>query len=1187
MEAENRDPAEPSSARKRLKTSEFNTFRKDVMQDSTNSLAGQSEELGNGVRKLAFTPGKQVVAGAGKSIAPLCLDGAKLEIKKSGPNEAIKTYLRVRPPDSGREDDTIVQNMNEKSVAVKPPEGSLARKASENGNAFFFDQIFGPEVPQERFFDSTTKELVHSFFNGETALCFAYGVTNSGKTYTIQGSKEDPGILPRAVGLILDHIRAAKSRVPHPDPSAPRLDWNAEYGLHVSYCEIYNETIYDLLADAPVTADVGARRPGLKLKEDGYGRVYVQGIVEREVRTVEEARGLLERGQRNRKVAETVLNVDSSRSHSVFTLKLTQAFNRAGASSQAVAERIERCSRLSFVDLAGSERAKRTGNTDARLKEAKAINVSLSNLSRCIEALRYNQLHPDAPRVVPYRQSKLTHLFQDAFNGFGRTVMIMNMNPRREDYDETLCALKFTALAAQIVPGLGAPPRSARKPAGPSASLSARASGRKRRADEGAEDLELETDEVEEEELRAVVEDLRLKWTEALRENARLEAEVREECAEEMEKRLRDLESAYRRRMEEEAELGEVLMEKKLAVLRRQLEGAIRASQERIPTLPRGSFEADEEKAKLMEQVELLEAQLAAEREQRAAESAEERTRLEQARETWRREKVAHAAAHEEVTRALAAARGRAEEAVGAQAALQRRAAELEMKLQAAEREAAAERGAASRHAAEAQAAREELARARGEAGELEPLRATMAAAERRIEELRAELARRAEAASAAETGARGAGARASELERALAAAEARAEAAAGEAREAEARREAAAREAEAAAARAREEEKSKSQAARRYAQLSQELSDVRAANATLNGRVQELSRLAEEAAARAAAKEAEAERLKADALRRSRDAPAAGEAPAEVQKLQATIAKLSAEVRELRQASGNPGSARSVMSSGEGPLGGAPDAERERLRSRVAELERGAIQARLDNEAAARRERARQEEVEALRRERDAALSEAAAARGPLPSAEPSAPKARGRARRARAEAAAAAAASATESGDGKLASSAEFSSDPPTEESVSAHSFASEGRAGAAEAATPSKKGVGEALMGRARKLASKLMGKGASSSKAAQEEEEAACEEEGEAPLSAIPEGRSVHKGEAEEAEAARARKGKARKLFGRAGNERDEDSDAEESGEGAMGPKGGVKGVIERLKMTQATPVARRTRSHDRR
>ena len=253
------------------------------------------------------------------------------------------------------------------TLAIAPPEGSMSYKSGDRGQTFSFSHVFGAETTQDEYFSGTAAPLVHDLLRNpqHNSVMMAYGITAAGKTYTIEGTKTAPGVLPRALSAIFMGL-------------ADHLDAES-LAIRVSYCEIYNEAVYDLLEDAP--AGFNRQRPQLRLMEDARGRVSVAGLSEVEVTTAEEALGVLRRGARHRQRAETGLNFGSSRSHSIFGIQLVrkevviqeeeEEESEDAVTAAAVADsqvKIERLGKISFVDLAGSERAQRTGNVGIRLK---------------------------------------------------------------------------------------------------------------------------------------------------------------------------------------------------------------------------------------------------------------------------------------------------------------------------------------------------------------------------------------------------------------------------------------------------------------------------------------------------------------------------------------------------------------------------------------------------------------------------------------------------------------------------------------------------------------------------------------------------------------------------------------------------------------------------------------------------
>ncbi|KAF2986600.1 hypothetical protein EK904_011255, partial [Melospiza melodia maxima] len=352
---------------------------------------------------------------------------------------------------------------------------------------YSFKEVFGTLVAQKELFDVVAKPLVEDLIRGKNGLLFTYGVTGSGKTHTMTGSPGDGGLLPRCLAMIFNSIgpfqakrfvfklddkngvdvqsevealleRQRREALPTPktpagkrqlDPEfadmidvqdhcrAEEVDEDNVYGVFVSYIEIYNNYIYDLLEEAPCDS-IKPKPPQSKiLREDQNHNMYVTGCTEVEVKSTEEAFEVFWRGQKKRRIANTQLNRESSRSHSVFIIKLAQAPLDADGDNVLQEKEQITLSQLSLVDLAGSERTNRTKAEGNRLREAGNINQSLMTLRTCIEVLRENQLY-GTNKMVPYRDSKLTHLFKNYFDGEGKVRMIVCVNPKAEDYEESL-----------------------------------------------------------------------------------------------------------------------------------------------------------------------------------------------------------------------------------------------------------------------------------------------------------------------------------------------------------------------------------------------------------------------------------------------------------------------------------------------------------------------------------------------------------------------------------------------------------------------------------------------------------------------------------------------------------------------------------------------------------------------------
>ena len=336
----------------------------------------------------------------------------------------IQVFLRVRPPGPRESaEGSCITELTDNAVTFEPANKSLQSAHQILSETYFFDKVFGPESSQRDVYDSSVESIVRGVVAGRPGLVFAFGITNAGKTYTIQGSTEQPGILPRALGQLF---------------ALTKSDAGAKVTL--SFMEIYNENVYDLLgAEAHAADGNGAQqstkgRPALSLQEDpraNDGRVKVKGLSSRRIETVEQAANHLAEGVEFRQVAHTDSNHESSRSHALVTITLERG---DGSKTDLV-----------VVDLAGSERAGKTGNNGSSLKESAKINASLMNLGLCLEVLRENQKLVGAKRklrqMVPFRQAKITRVLRQPLTGGGNVVMLCSIYPGANDADEVRLTL--------------------------------------------------------------------------------------------------------------------------------------------------------------------------------------------------------------------------------------------------------------------------------------------------------------------------------------------------------------------------------------------------------------------------------------------------------------------------------------------------------------------------------------------------------------------------------------------------------------------------------------------------------------------------------------------------------------------------------------------------------------------------
>ena len=269
-------------------------------------------------------------------------------------------------------------------------------------------------------FKNTTKFLCDGVLNGYNSTVFAYGQTGAGKTYTMLGNEQSPGIMFNTMKEVFKQMK--------------QYQIDRQYTIRVSFLEIYNENIKDLIM---VSNDV------LDLREDPIKGVCVAGLSEIEVHTPDEIFELLIYGNRNRTQEATGANETSSRSHAVLQIICEYKEKDSGVKSEI------KLGKLSLIDLAGSERAAKTGNRGLRMIEGANINKSLLALGNCINMLHENIIKGQQ-NYIPFRDSKLTRLLKDSLGGNCRTVMIANIAPGSSNYEDTHNTLKYANRAKNI-----------------------------------------------------------------------------------------------------------------------------------------------------------------------------------------------------------------------------------------------------------------------------------------------------------------------------------------------------------------------------------------------------------------------------------------------------------------------------------------------------------------------------------------------------------------------------------------------------------------------------------------------------------------------------------------------------------------------------------------------------------------
>lgn len=347
----------------------------------------------------------------------------------------IRVFCRIRPPSSSQAnghnneplasldftDDDFNDEANQELVISKDAlnentnhgQSSYSLYQSKNNSyKFQFDKIFLPILLNQDIFDELS-QLIQSSLDGYNVCVFAYGQTGSGKTHTM--SHPDNGMIPLSIKMIFDNIQELKLK-------------NWTYTVEGQFLEIYNETIVDLLSSVNTT-----KKHEIK-HDDTNGKTSVTNITSVTMTNKNHAKVLLEKASKNRSTASTKLNDRSSRSHSIFILKLFGKNSETGDVSEGT---------LNLIDLAGSERLTNSQAVGDRLKETQAINKSLSCLGDVIYSLGQQQQNGQLQQHIPYRNSKLTYLLKHSLGGNSKTLMFVNISSLSKNFNETVNSLRF------------------------------------------------------------------------------------------------------------------------------------------------------------------------------------------------------------------------------------------------------------------------------------------------------------------------------------------------------------------------------------------------------------------------------------------------------------------------------------------------------------------------------------------------------------------------------------------------------------------------------------------------------------------------------------------------------------------------------------------------------------------------
>ncbi|KAJ1345368.1 hypothetical protein BSLG_000881 [Batrachochytrium salamandrivorans] len=345
----------------------------------------------------------------------------------------ITVVVRVRPRNQKeiRENSPVCVSTtsNKKELQLRMNQGSFSSASSLNSTSsqdsiasksFLFDRVFGPEVSQEALFNEVASGILSEVLMGYNCTIFAYGQTGTGKTHTMEGDlstegSPNAGIIPRTLYSLFDTLERE----------------TGEYSVRVSFIELYNEEIKDLL-----TPDDDSRK--LKIFDDRRGSTLIQGLEEILVKNAVDVISILQTGSNRRQKAATKLNHVSSRSHGIFSITVhTKECTPDG-------EELLKVGKLNLVDLAGSENIGRSGAENKRAKEAGMINQSLLTLGRVIGALVEHNSH------IPYRESKLTRILQDSLGGRTKTCIIAAVSPAKCNIEESMSTLDYAHRAKNI-----------------------------------------------------------------------------------------------------------------------------------------------------------------------------------------------------------------------------------------------------------------------------------------------------------------------------------------------------------------------------------------------------------------------------------------------------------------------------------------------------------------------------------------------------------------------------------------------------------------------------------------------------------------------------------------------------------------------------------------------------------------
>ena len=409
-----------------------------INSNSNNTYRGKSMKTSSSTRRMNYNM-KRVNSGSNINLTNNEATKNLVEDMKKG-SYSILVCVRCRPLSQLEHQlssyETIRIMDNKMVILMDPIEYNGPTTVFKNRNreqTYAFDYAFDKDTSQNVVFENSTKFLIEGVVNGYNATVFAYGATGAGKTYTMLGNENNPGIMPLTLRELFNKVNSFDDR---------------EYKLKFWYLEIYNENIRDLLKfigrNNSTNNLENTGNEYLDLREDPERGIVVSGITEVNVTTSNDMLKILKRGNRNRTQEATGANETSSRSHAILQVSIEYKDKNSGIDVEI------KFSKLSLIDLAGSERASATNNRGIRLIEGANINRSLLTLGNCINALCDASMKGNKKPYIPYRDSKLTRLLKDSLGGNARTVMIANVSPSINTFEDTYNTLKYANRAKNI-----------------------------------------------------------------------------------------------------------------------------------------------------------------------------------------------------------------------------------------------------------------------------------------------------------------------------------------------------------------------------------------------------------------------------------------------------------------------------------------------------------------------------------------------------------------------------------------------------------------------------------------------------------------------------------------------------------------------------------------------------------------